>query len=109
MIYVIKTKRLVIRAFCFNKHLAGTCLLPPGWGSEAEKILEEAMSLSDEDRRRLGEALLDTVPRDTDEEIAAAWRGEVLRRIDEVRSGEATTESYSEVKGHLKAALDSAR
>lgn len=45
----------------------------------------------------------------SDEEIAAAWRGEVLNRVDEVRRGEAVTESYSEVKGHLKDALDSAR
>lgn len=67
------------------------------------------MTLSEEDRRRLAEALLDSVPRDSDEEIAAAWRGEVLNRIDEVRRGEAVTESYSEVKGHLKDALDSAR
>ena len=78
-------------------------------GSEAKKILEDAMTLSEEDRRRLAEALLDSVPRDSDEEIAAAWRGEVLNRIDEVRRGEAVTESYAEVKGHLKDALDSAR
>jgi len=78
-------------------------------GSEAKKILEDAMTLSEEDRRRLAEALLDSVPRDSDEEIAAAWRGEVLNRIDEVRRGEAVTESYSEVKGHLKDALDSGR
>ena len=78
-------------------------------GSEAKKILEDAMTLSEEDRRRLAEALLDSVPRDSEEEIAAAWRGEVLNRIDEVRRGEAATESYSEVKGHLKDALDSAR
>lgn len=78
-------------------------------GSEAKKILEDAMTLSEEDRRRLGEALLDSVPRDSDEEIAAAWRSEVLNRIDEVRHGEAVTESYSEVKAHLKDALDSVR
>ena len=78
-------------------------------GSEAKKILQDAMTLSEEDRRRLGEALLDSVPRDSDEEIAAAWRGEVLNRIDEVRRGEAVTESYSELKAHLKDALDSAR
>ena len=75
--------------------------------SEAKKILQDAMTLSEEDRRRLGEALLDSVPRDSDEEIATAWRGEVLNRIDEVRRGGAVTESYSEVKAHLKEALDS--
>ena len=78
-------------------------------GSEAKKILQGAMALSEEDRRRVGEALLDSVPRDTDEEIAAAWRSEVLNRVDEVRRGEAITESYSEVKTHLKDALDSTR
>ena len=78
-------------------------------GSEAKKILEDAMTLSEEDRRRLAEALLDSVPRDSDEEIAAAWRGEVLNRTDEVRRGETVTESYSEVKARLKGALDSAR
>ena len=65
------------------------------------------MTLPEEDRRRLGEALLDSVPRDSDEEIAAAWRGEVLDRIDQVRRGDAVAESYSEVKAHLKDALHS--
>ena len=78
-------------------------------GSKPKKILQDAMTLPEEDRRRLGQALLDSVPRDSDEEIAAAWRGEVLNRIDEVRRGETVSESYSEVKARLKDALDSAR
>lgn len=76
-------------------------------GSEAKKILQDVMQLSDEDRRSLGEAILDTVPRESDDEIAAAWRGEVLDRIDEVRRGDAKTESYAEVKAHLRDALNS--
>ena len=62
-----------------------------------------------EDRRRLAEALFDSVPRDSDEEIAAAWRGEVLGRIEELRGKNTQTESYADVKARLHEALKTRR
>jgi len=74
--------------------------------SAAKKILEDALSLPEEDRRRLGEALLDSIPRESSEEVEGAWRDEVVRRIEEVRQGEAKPEAWSEVKKHIRDALD---
>ena len=77
--------------------------------SEAQTILEHALALPEDERRRIGESLLDSVPRDSDEEIAAAWREQVLSRIDEVQRGEDVVESLAEVKSALRAALDAQR
>ena len=74
--------------------------------STAKKILDDALSLPEDDRRRLGEALLDSVPRESSEEIEGAWRDEVARRIEEVRRGDVKPEPWSEVKKHIREALD---
>ena len=65
--------------------------------SAAKKILEDALSLPEEDRRRLSEALLDSIPRESSEEV---------RRIEQVQQGEAKPEAWSEVKKHIRDALD---
>ncbi len=72
--------------------------------SAAKKILEDALSLPEEDRRRLGEAILDSV-RDSSE-VQGAWRDEVMRRIEEVRGGDVKPEPWSEVKKQIREALD---
>lgn len=73
--------------------------------SSARRVLEEALALPEEDRRRVAEALLDSVPGESDQEIESAWRDEVLRRIGEVQRGEVEPEPWSEVKQRLRDAL----
>ena len=73
--------------------------------SAAKKILDEALALPEEERRRLAEALLDSVPADSAVEIQAAWRDEVLRRIGEVSDGTVEPEPWSVVKAHIVRAL----
>jgi putative addiction module component (TIGR02574 family) len=75
-------------------------------GSSASHILESALALPEEDRRRVAEALLDSVPRDSADDVETAWRDEVMRRIEEVRQGEVEPEPWTEVKKHIRAALD---
>jgi putative addiction module component (TIGR02574 family) len=53
----------------------------------AKKILEEALSLPNEERRRVAEALLDSIPSETADEIEAAWVAEARRRADESERG----------------------
>ncbi|MFV8749941.1 addiction module protein [Nannocystaceae bacterium ST9] len=67
----------------------------------SRKILDEAMSSSEPDRRTLAEALMDTVTK-PDESIEPEWRNEILRRIEQVRNGEVTTEPWSEVRRQLR-------
>ena len=69
----------------------------------AKKLLEDALALPERERRELGEALLDSLEEPTGE-VEATWRTEVLRRVDEIQSGAAVTESWSEVKRHIREA-----
>jgi putative addiction module component (TIGR02574 family) len=54
----------------------------------ASKILADALALSDEERRRLAELLLDSVMREGTESIDAAWAAEAARRADDAEQGE---------------------
>lgn len=74
--------------------------------SSARKVLEEALALPEEDRRRVAEALLDSVPREPEQEVESAWRDEVVRRIAEVERGEVVLETWSEVKQRIRETLD---
>ena len=54
----------------------------------AEKLLQEALSLPEDARIALAEALLQSVEQDlSDEGADAAWSAEAKRRLEEVRSG----------------------
>ena len=48
---------------------------------------------------------METVPHDPSEELEAAWRDEVLRRVDEVRRGDVEPEPWSEVKKRIREKL----
>lgn len=69
--------------------------------TSARNVLEAALALPEEERRRVAEALLDSVPGESEQEIEMAWRDEVLRRIEEVRRGEVEPEPWSEVKQRI--------
>ena len=64
--------------------------------STAKRIIEEALTLPTEERRVVAEVLMDSLL--AQEEIDAAWRDEILRRIEEVRRGEVELETWAEVR-----------
>ncbi|MDF1566290.1 MAG: addiction module protein [Deltaproteobacteria bacterium] len=71
--------------------------------SPAEKLYEQALALPEDERLRLGEILLDSVPREMAEEIELAWSQEVLRRLEEIRSGKVEPLDWDEVRASLRA------
>ena len=73
--------------------------------SAAKTILERALALPEEDRRRLGEALLDSVPRGAPEEVEQAWVEVARQRAAEVERGEAQTLDLDEALSELRADL----
>ncbi len=73
----------------------------------AEKILQDALALPDEERRRVAELLLDTVSTDTPEEIEAAWVAEAVRRAGELERGEVEALDGESVLAELKAKFQS--
>jgi putative addiction module component (TIGR02574 family) len=73
--------------------------------SSARRILDDALALPESERRLLAEALLESTELPSESEIDPAWRDEVLRRIEQVRCGEAVPEPWSEVRRKIDAAL----
>ncbi|MBK8592869.1 MAG: addiction module protein [Sandaracinaceae bacterium] len=71
--------------------------------SPAEKILEHALSLSEEERRALAERLRKSLPRDSSDAIARAWDDEVLDRLEAADRGEVVTREWDDVRRELRA------
>ena len=74
----------------------------------AKKILEDALALPDDERRRIAELLLDSISTDSTEEIEAAWVAEAVRRADELERGEVEALDGELVLEDLKTKFQSA-
>jgi hypothetical protein len=54
----------------------------------AKHVLDQALALSTDERRRVVQALLDALPPESAEEIEAAWVEEATRRAGRLERGE---------------------
>ena len=70
-------------------------------GSEARKILEEAMALSPDERTILAHELLASVDEERDPAAEEAWTAEITRRAERFRSGESEGIPWDEAKARL--------
>jgi hypothetical protein len=73
--------------------------------SSAKQVLDQALALSVDERRRVTEALLDATPPDTDEEIAAAWVDEARHRAGCLERGEVEALDGEKALAELEAKL----
>ncbi len=71
----------------------------------AAKLLREALALPMEDRRRVAESLLDSVPRESDTEIEQAWNEEAVRRAERLERGEVEALDGEDALRELEARL----
>ncbi len=70
---------------------------------EAERILEAAMKLPDEERAELAAILADSIgDGHTEAEIEAAWIAEAKRRLEDFRSGKSRAVPSEEVERELE-------
>lgn len=67
--------------------------------SRTESILEEALSLPETDRVRLGLRLLESASDDSEVELEPAWLEEIARRIRTIECGEAV---FCDASDHLE-------
>jgi putative addiction module component (TIGR02574 family) len=75
--------------------------------SRARKILEEALTLPEEDRLYLAEALQESVePVESQEEVDAAWHEEIVRRVRSIKDGSAVLHSLDDVERELSQILE---
>jgi putative addiction module component (TIGR02574 family) len=65
---------------------------------EVSKLLEQALSLSIEEREALADSLISNLDGKVDEGVHAAWEAEIGKRIADLDSGEAKTTSWAEVR-----------
>lgn len=62
-----------------------------------EALAAQAVHLSPDDRTRLADLLLASLPEQTDAEVDAAWDGEIQQRVGEVRAGTARVVASEDV------------
>jgi putative addiction module component (TIGR02574 family) len=71
--------------------------------ADAARLLEEALTLSPNERARLAHELIHSLEPD-DPDASVAWSDEIRRRIDEIEAGTAKLEDWESVKARLEAA-----
>lgn len=76
---------------------------------EVSRLLEQALSLSIEEREALADSLISNLDGKVDSGVQAAWEAEIGRRIAELDSGTAKTVSWAEVRKRNLAKLPDAR
>ena len=77
---------------------------------EVSKLLEQALSLSVEEREVLANSLISSLGSEVDEGpaeegVEKAWAEEIKRRVDDIRSGKTQMIPYEEVRRRLAARL----
>jgi hypothetical protein len=75
--------------------------------STAKKVLDQALALPEEERRRVAEALLDAMPPETADEIERAWLDEAQRRAGRLERGEIAARDGDAILASLEAKLRS--
>ena len=72
---------------------------------ETDELRQKAMTLPLEDRAELACSLIDSLDETVDEDAEVAWQQEVVRRMDEIRSGKVKTIPWREVQRKGRALL----
>jgi putative addiction module component (TIGR02574 family) len=65
------------------------------------RLLEEALKLSPEARAALAASLLESLEKDVDEGVEAAWAAEIVRRTHELNSGAVAPVPWSEARRRI--------
>jgi putative addiction module component (TIGR02574 family) len=68
-----------------------------------ERLTQEALALSDQERAELARKLLVSLEGPPDEEVNAAWDLEIAKRVDRIREGIAKGRPAEEVSRDIRA------
>jgi len=71
----------------------------------AETLLQEALSLPDDERAEIAGALLESLEPASEEDVETAWRQEVAARVAALEAGEVTTTPWEEIRDQFLARL----
>lgn len=67
----------------------------------ASQLLQQALSLSEEERAELASSLLESLEPAAQEGAEQAWEAEVARRVDELDSGKVKPVPWPEIRERL--------
>ena len=70
--------------------------------NSVEELASQAIELSAEDRARLADLLLASLPDEEDADVDAAWDQEILRRVSAIESGTARLVSAADVHAQAR-------
>jgi len=66
-----------------------------------DELLRQALELDPKAREELATLLLESVPRESQEEVDAAWEATIRRRVQELESGAVQTIPWEDVRRKL--------
>jgi putative addiction module component (TIGR02574 family) len=72
---------------------------------EAQELLKKALALPDKERADLAGTLIRSLDDTVDENAEATWQEEIVRRLEEVRSGKVKTISWNDIQQKGRALL----
>lgn len=73
---------------------------------DPERLLSDALSLSNAERAMLAARLIDSLDQQMDKDAEAKWNAEVERRVQELDAGVATTIGWPELRKRLMGRLN---
>jgi putative addiction module component (TIGR02574 family) len=71
--------------------------------ARVDHLLDEVLGLPAEERSAVAAALIDSLEGSADSSISEAWKGELLRRREALRSGSATSLPWTDVRARMSA------
>jgi putative addiction module component (TIGR02574 family) len=77
--------------------------------TRAQTLLQEALSLPDEERAEIADALWESLDPASEAEVELAWRQEVAARVAALEAGEVKTTPWEEIRERFMARLSERR
>jgi putative addiction module component (TIGR02574 family) len=72
---------------------------------DASALLQKALALPDKERAELAGNLIASLDATIDQDADAAWQAEVVRRLNDIRSGRVKTVPWDEVQEKARTLL----
>lgn len=69
---------------------------------DAEQLLDEVLRLSEQERAEIAARLIESLERDTDPDVDAAWAVEIERRCAALDAGQAVTSDWNDVRRRIE-------
>jgi putative addiction module component (TIGR02574 family) len=76
---------------------------------QAETVLQEALSLPEQERTEIVGALLESLEPESEADVEAAWREEVANRVAALEAGKVETTSWERIREGCLARLSERR